>query len=83
MIFSTDNLYYLASRYAGCITNSADFGLHIIDKSRINGAYMFVSTGYTNAINYYIRPVVNIDLNIINKCGGENSSTNMHTINKK
>ena len=84
MIFNTGTYYWLASRYAGCYSSRADFGLLYVGSSALRGSTLFGSNATTYSNNYRVRPVVSLGSNIeIEACEGENSSTNMHQISKK
>ena len=84
MIFNTGTYYWLASRYAGCYSSRADFGLLYVGSSALRGSTLFGSNGTTYSGSNRVRPVVSLGSNIeIEACEGENSSTNMHQISKK
>lgn len=83
MIFGTGTYYWLASRYAGCYSANAYFGLRFVSSSDLNGSNMFNSGGNVSSDRNRVRPVVSLGSDIkITACEGENSSTNMHQISK-
>ena len=78
---TASNYYWVASRYVGCDSNYAYFGLRFA-RDYIRGDYMFGSNNDYTYDNYRLRPVVSLGSDIqVEKCSGENRTDNMHTIN--
>ena len=86
MIFGTGSFYWLASRYAGCYSAYADFGLYYVGNSDLHGEYMLKSDGDSHKNFFRFRPVVSLGLDIqitpAENADGS-STTNMHQISKK
>lgn len=58
--------YWLASRYVNTGGSScADFGLRRVDLGSVSGNSMFDSASYAHSNNYYVRPVVSLQSNVI------------------
>ena len=86
LLFNTGTNYWLASRYANCISNNASFGLRYVNTSNLDGHYMIDSFSRPSSDHYYVRPVVTLgtDIEIIAVDNADGNSTeNMHQINKK
>ena len=77
----TTNTYWLSSRYAGCYSTFAGFGLRFVFSSSLNGGYLFSSYGSTAINSNRLRPVVSLPSSVqIENCTGTNSIDNMHKI---
>ncbi len=64
LIFGTDTVYWLASRYAYCISTQADFGLRYVRNADLYGYYLFVSNIGVPDGGHRVRPVVSLGSNI-------------------
>ena len=83
MIFNVERYYWLGSRCNNCHL-IPDFGIFNIGNLYIGGRNMISGDGTIGYSDRYIRPQVCLNTNLqLIECKGENSSTNMHTINKK
>ena len=58
-VLSSSSVYWLASRYAGCNSSYASFGLRYAN-SNLSGSYMFCSDRDTSSGSYHLRPVVSL-----------------------
>ena len=85
MVFGTESSYWLASRYAGCYSPHADFGLRAVSYSELSGNGMFISYGDAPSNNSCLRPVVSLGSDIqitpVENADGSTPS-NMHQISK-
>ena len=80
-VLTASNYYWVASRCVNCRSSDAVFGLRFAS-SYIYGSDMFYSNSSNNNFSSRLRPVVSLGSNIqITPSSGENSPTNMHTIN--
>ena len=80
-VLTASNYYWVASRYVNCRIDFAHFGLRNA-RSNIDGTYVFHSCYDNTYGNVRLRPVVSLGSNIqITPSSGENTPTNMHTIN--
>ena len=86
MIFNTGKTYWLASRFADCISPYATFGLCRVSNSTLDGNRMFYSNGDPSGYGRYLRPVVSLGADIqitpVENADGS-SQTNMHQISKQ
>ena len=64
LIFGTGTAYWLASRYAYCISTQADFGLRYVRNADLYGYYLFVSNIGVPDGGHRVRPVVSLGSNI-------------------
>ena len=85
MIFGTGSNYWLASRYAGCNSTGASFGLRYVNYFDLSGNNLFYSGGTTDDNYYCLRPVVSLGADIqitpVENADGSTPS-NMHQISK-
>ena len=80
-VLTASNYYWVASRYVGCFSSYAYFGLRRAD-NYFSGSSVFSSSNGSNNSDYRLRPVVSLGSNIqITPSSGTNGSNNMHTIN--
>ena len=56
--------FWVAARYVGTDSDYANFGLRVA-YTNTNGYVMFYSNGYTNGINYALRPVVSLPSSLL------------------
>ena len=83
MLFNTGTHYWLASRFVTYNSNFANFGLRFAGSPALNGTIIFYSRGTTYTNSHHVRPIISLGADIrIEACEGENSTTNMHEINK-
>ena len=78
---TASSYYWVASRWVDCDSSYADFGLRGAN-NYIFGSRMFNSYSHSYSVDNRLRPVVSLGSDIqVEKCSGDNSSSNMHTIN--
>ena len=76
MIFR-EGYYWLASRYSGCHTNIATFGLQSVGGSSLAGGTMFVSSKSYNAaynVTSCLQPVVSLASTVVYASLGKDSN---------
>ena len=79
-LFTTDDAFWVASRYVYYGDNAAFFGLNNASK-KFNGNDMYSSGNVEYELGIGLRPVVTLNPNIkVVLCAGENSVNNMHKI---
>ena len=78
---TASSYYWVASRSVNCDSIYAVFGLRGAG-NYIFGSIMFNSYSHSYTVDNSLRPVVSLGSDIqVEKCSGDNSSSNMHTIN--
>ncbi len=82
-VLSQSNGYWVASRYVGCYSSYADFGLHHTNSTNISGHRVFNSYGNPDSINNNLRPVVSLgaDVQITQSTTAKTVDGTAHTIN--
>ena len=79
-VLSSSNYYWVAARYVGCYSGSANFGLRRA-YGNMNGNNMFNSGSRTDGSSNRLRPVVSLGSDVqITPSTGTNSASNKHTI---
>ena len=77
----TTNTYWLASRYVNCYLSNIGFGFQRTNSSLIQGYDIFYAGGSIYGEGFSLRAIVSMKSNVqIEKCIGDNSINNMHTI---
>ena len=80
-VLKSSSYCWVASRFVYCDSSYAEFGLRLASNS-VYGDYVFDSDNSNYSSYGRLRPVVSLGSNIqITPSSGENSPTNMHTIN--